>query len=158
MNKSTQDVMFSSSSGEHETPQDLFDQLDEEFHFTLDPCATPGNAKCDTYFTVATNGLAQSWKDHVVWVNPPYGKGVIDWIQKAKTAFIYDNATVVMLLPARTDTQWFNRVVASTTEMRFIIGRLKFVGAPTSASFPSMLAIFRPKIAGPYDWHTWRIR
>jgi len=155
MNKSTQSVLFSSSSGEHETPQDLFDQLDEEFHFTLDPCATFENAKCDKYFTIKDDGLSQSWDDHVVWVNPPYGRGVDHWLAKAANS----RATVVVLLAARTDVKWFHEIVgAYASEVRFISRRLKFVGNKASAPFPSMLAIFRPFIDGPYDWHTWSIR
>jgi len=55
------DVMFSSKSNEWATPQDFFDELDSEFHFTLDPCADKSNHKCDRYFTAEQNGLDQSW-------------------------------------------------------------------------------------------------
>lgn len=151
MNKSTKAVMFSSSTGEHETPQDLFDQLNEEFHFNLDPCATAKNAKCKNYYTIKEDGLSRSWHGQTVFVNPPYGKGVVDWIAKAVSEY----ATVVMLLPARTDTKWFHLYIAKyASEVRFIKGRLRFVGTASSAPFPSMLVVFRPKIDGPYSWHT----
>lgn len=159
MDKATKAVMFSSTSSEHETPQDLFDQLDAEFHFTLDPCATTANAKCKKYYTIEDDGLIQSWKGKTVWVNPPYGRYVSAWIEKAITESQQCGATVAMLLPARSDTRWFHSLVAlHASEVRFISGRLRFVGTAAPAPFPSILAILRPEIVGPYSWHTWKIR
>ncbi len=126
-------------SSEWETPQALFDELDSEFGFTLDPCATAENAKCERYFTEALDGMEQSWDDEVVFVNPPYGRGVADWIRKAWLA----RATVVVLLPARTDVRWFHDLVYGKAEIRFLKGRLTFGGAPAPAPFPSMVVVFR---------------
>lgn len=53
------------------TPPAIFDELNSEFRFTLDAAASDANAKCDTYFTLETDGLAQSWKGHTVFCNPP---------------------------------------------------------------------------------------
>lgn len=76
------DVLFSSNSVEWETPQAIFDQLNEEFHFTLDPCSTDENAKCEKHFTKEQNGLAQDWTGEVVYCNPPYGREMPRWIEK----------------------------------------------------------------------------
>lgn len=137
------DVMFSSKTDMWETPQDFFDKLDKEFHFTLDVCATQENAKCDNFYTKEIDGLSQPWKG-VVWCNPPYGKEIGSWVRRAHFASVTGN-TVVMLLPARTDTRWFHEYIYNNAEIRFVRGRLKFSGSKNSAPFPSMVVIFRPK-------------
>lgn len=124
------------------TPQAFFDQLDAEFHFTLDVCATPDNAKCARYFTPERNGLAQSWAGEVCWMNPPYGDALNEWMPKAYAESL-NGATVVCLVPSRTDTRWWH-AYAMRGEVRFVKGRLKFVGAKWGATFPSAVVIFRP--------------
>lgn len=141
------DVMFSSKTDMWETPQDLFDEPDNEFHFSLDVCAITENTKCDKYYTPEADGLRQSWiiSDGAVWCNPPYGREIGKWVQKeSETAAC--GQTVVMLLPARTDTKWFHKWIhqKESVEVRFIKGRLKFGHAMNSAPFPSMIAIFYP--------------
>lgn len=139
------DVMYSSKSMEWATPQDFFDNLNAEFHFTLDPCATHENHKCPRYFTKAENGLAQSWGGQTVFCNPPYGKEIKDWVKKSSEEAQKPNTTVVMLIPARTDTKYFHDYIYEkpNVEIRFIRGRLKFGDGKNSAPFPSMVAIFR---------------
>lgn len=134
------DVMFSSKSDLWSTPDDFFAELDKEFHFTLDVCATADNAKCDDYYTEAMDGLSLKW-DGIVWCNPPYGRNINKWIKKAVNAAL-GGATVVMLLPARTDTKWFHELVYRRAEIRFVRGRLKFGGSNNAAPFPSMICIF----------------
>lgn len=134
------DVMFSSKTDMWETPQDLYEKLNQEFHFTLDVCALPENAKCARYYTPEQDGLSQLWEGSV-WCNPPYGRGVGAWVKKAAQSAL-GGATVVMLLPARTDTAWFHDWIYRRAEIRFIRGRLKFGGAKNSAPFPSMIVIF----------------
>lgn len=143
MNK---EVIFSSKSEMWETPQDFFDSLDDEFHFTLDVCATRENAKCARFYTKEVDGLHQPW-DGVVWCNPPYGREIGKWVFTAAVASGVRGATVVMLLPARTDTRWFHEYIyqKDRVEIRFIRGRLKFGGSKNSAPFPSMVVIFRGK-------------
>lgn len=133
------EIMFSSKTDEWATPQDLFDKLDNEFHFTTDVCANETNAKCKSYFTKEQNGLKQEWSGGVFWCNPPYGKEIGKWVQKASES----ESTVVMLLPARTDTKWFHNYIYGKAEIRFIRGRLKFGGSKNSAPFPSMVVIFK---------------
>ena len=77
------DAMFSSNTNEWATPQAFFDELNKEFDFTLDPCATPQNAKCARYFTKEIDGLVQSWRGEVVFCNPPYGRDISKWVAKA---------------------------------------------------------------------------
>lgn len=134
------DVMFSSKTDLWATPQELFDELDKEFHFELDVCATPENAKCRKFYTKEQDGLAQPWKGRV-WCNPPYGREIGQWVRRAFFAAVA-GATVVMLLPARTDTRWFHEYIYGKAEVRFIRGRLKFGDARNSAPFPSMVVIF----------------
>src|SRR2546426_604046 len=93
---------LSSQTTEWETPQWFFDHLDAEFHFTLDPCATPENAKCARYFTRREDGLAQSWGSEICFMNPPYGHGVERWIRKAYES-AQAGATVVCLVKSTTD-------------------------------------------------------
>ena len=133
-------VMYSSASDNWETPQDFFDALNDEFHFTLDAAASDGNAKCARYFTKVQDGLAQDWTG-VVWCNPPYGREVGRWVAKAAES-AEKGAVVVMLLPARTDTRWFHQYINGRAEVRFVKGRLKFGGAKNSAPFPSMVVVF----------------
>lgn len=134
--------MMSTGNTEHETPQDFYDMMDAEFHFDLDVCATDDNAKCDYYFDKEVNGLLQEWYD-VCWMNPPYGRGVIDWVSKAYFEARDGNATVVALLPARTDTKWFHTYIYGKAEIRFLRGRLKFSDSVNAAPFPSMIVVWR---------------
>lgn len=137
------DVMFSQKTDLWETPQDFFRALDSEYHFDTDVCALPENAKCRNYYTPEMDGLNQDWIG-VCWCNPPYGRKIGDWVRKASES-ADTGATVVMLLPARTDTKWFHNFIYGKAEIRFIRGRLKFGGCRNSAPFPSMVVIFRRK-------------
>lgn len=134
--------MFTSTTDEWATPQDLFDDLNAEFNFTLDPCASKHNAKCDKFFTKDQDGLTQSWAKETVFCNPPYGRTVGKWVKKA-----YDESakgsTVVMLIPARVDTRWFHDYIYGKHEIRFVRGRLRFDGADMNAPFPSMIVVMR---------------
>ena len=136
------DVLFSSKSDEYETPQDVFDALDSEFHFNLDPCSTDKNHKCQTYFTKENNGLQESWGGYRVFCNPPYSK-ISEWVAKCYQESRKDGTLVVMLIPARTDTRYFHDYILHRSEIRFIKGRLKFGDSKNSAPFPSMVVIFR---------------
>lgn len=136
------ELMFSSKSNEWETPQDVFDLLNAEFHFTLDPCSTHLNAKCEKHFTIAEDGLKQDWRGETVFCNPPYGRELPLWIEKAAKS-AGGGTTVVMLIPARTDTRAFHNYIYNKAEIRFIRGRLKFGGSKNAAPFPSMIVIFR---------------
>ena len=134
--------MFSSKTNLWSTPNDFFDKLNDEFHFTLDPCSTHENAKCYKHFTEEENGLLQDWGNEVVFCNPPYGRQIKYWVKKAYEESQKDNTTVVMLIPARTDTIYFHEYIYHKAEIRFIKGRLKFGNAKNSAPFPSMVVIF----------------
>ena len=129
--------MKTSLSAEWATPQRLFDQLDAEFHFTLDPCCTKENAKCEKYYTAGQDGLSQSWDGERVFMNPPYGRQIKAWIKKAYET----NATVVCLVPSRTDTAWWHDYCMKG-EVRFIRGRLYFNDGDGRAPFPSVIVIF----------------
>lgn len=143
------EVMFSSKSQMWETPQNFFDKLDAEFHFALDACATPENAKCDRFYTVDDDGLSQPW-DGVVWCNPPYCRQTGKWVKKAYNES-KSGATVVMLLPCRPDVSWFHDYILGKAEIRFVRGRLKFGVSKNSAPFPSMVAVFRHGVPGVFS-------
>jgi len=137
------DGMMSSKSEDWATPQDFFDLVDEEFHFTLDACASDWNHKCDNYFTKESDGLSKDWSDDVVWMNPPYGREISKWMKKAYESSL-EGAVVVCLVPARTDTAWWHDY-AMHGDIRFLRGRLKFEnedGPMDAAPFPSALVIF----------------
>lgn len=138
------ETLFSSNSMEWETPIEFFKELDKEFHFTLDPCCTSATAKCSKYYTRSENGLAQDWKGETVFVNPPYGRNLIQWVQKCYIESHKPGTTVVMLIPARTDTRYFHEYIyGKAKEIRFLRGRLKFSGAENGAPFPSMLVVYK---------------
>lgn len=135
--------MFSSETDLWATPQEFYDKLNREFNFTLDPCAISENAKCDKYYTIREDGLNQNWGGETVFCNPPYGRAIKDWVKKCYEESKKPNTTVVMLIPARTDTKYFHDYIYNKVkEIRFIKGRLKFGNAKNSAPFPSMVVIF----------------
>lgn len=135
--------LFTSKTDLWETPQELFDKMNDEFGFETDVCAIQENAKCKNFYTPEENGLLQDWRG-CCWMNPPYGRKIGDWVQKAYESSVNNKATVVCLLPARTDTKWFHDYCVKG-EIRFLKGRLKFGGSKNSAPFPSMLVIFNAK-------------
>ena len=136
-------IMFSSETDLWSTPQDFFDELNAEFKFTLDPCATRENAKCARFFTVEDDGLKQDWQGETVFCNPPYGREIGKWVKKCYEESKKPGTTVVMLIPARTDTSYFHDYIyGKAREIRFIRGRLKFGDAKNSAPFPSMVVVF----------------
>lgn len=141
--------LFSSEKQDWCTPQQFFDELDAEFHFVLDAAATHQNSKCKRCFTPEDDGLIQNWDmGGAVYCNPPYGKEIGLWVKKA-----YEEAqkgtTIVMLIPARTDTKYFHEYIYHKAEIRFVKGRLKFTnenGTPKgTAPFPSMVVIYNRK-------------
>lgn len=136
--------MFSSKTDKWATPQDFYNKLNEEFHFTLDPCADEFNHKCNTYFDKEQDGLKQDWSGNTVFCNPPYGSVIKDWVKKCSEESMKPNTTVVMLIPARTDTKYFHDYIYKkpNVDVEFIKGRLKFGGSKNSAPFPSMVVIF----------------
>lgn len=133
--------MFTSNTDMWETPQWFFNELDNEFGFTLDACAIKENAKCYNFYSPEQNGLNQPWTG-TVWCNPPYGRQISKCVKKAHDS-AGNGTTVVMLLPARTDTAWFHDYIYGVAEIRFVRGRLRFGGSKNGAPFPSMVAVFR---------------
>lgn len=140
--------LFSSDNPCWGTPQELFRALDGEFHFGLDAAATASNAKCSSFFSPEVDGLAQNWDVGAgVFCNPPYGREIGRWVQKAYQEFQGGVEPIVLLLPARTDTRWFHDFIYGKAELRFLRGRVRFTdesGRPGEpAPFPSMIAIYR---------------
>jgi phage N-6-adenine-methyltransferase len=140
---------FSSRTDDWATPQPVFDALDAEFGFDLDVCADASNAKCRRFFSAAEDGLAQEWSG-TVWLNPPYGRhggGIAAWMEKARESAAA-GATVVCLVPARTDTRWWHESAMAAAEVRLVKGRLKFGAGNGPAPFPSAVVVFRPGQGG----------
>lgn len=145
--------MFSSKSNEWETPEELFHQLNEKYHFNLDPASTDENAKCENHYTIADNGLLKDWGGCNVFVNPPYGREIGKWVKKSYEESLKPNTTIVMLIPARTDTAWFHDY-CTKGKLTFLRGRLKFINKSlpsyhqnkdfkvSPAPFPSMIVVF----------------
>lgn len=134
---------------EWETPQWLFDILNDEFHFTVDVCALPDNTKCPVYFTPDDDGLEQEWTG-TCWMNPPYGREIKAWMEKA-TQSAQNGATVVCLVPARPDTEWWWENCIQH-EIRLIRGRLKWPDSDTAAPFPSAVIVMCPKERDKVVW------
>ena len=138
-------ALVSSQRSDWQTPPSVFAPLDREFHFTLDVCAPEENAKCPRYFTPERDGLSQPWSG-VCWCNPPYtgwrGRSIVPWLEKAVRERTR-GVTTVCLLPARTDTGWWHTGVIQADEIRYLRGRITFVGASNAAPFPSVVVIYR---------------
>jgi len=140
------DVFYSSKDLCWETPKELFDVLNNEFVFTLDPCCLKETAKCKKYFTTTDDGLAQDWSKDKVFINPPYGREIGKWVKKAHDES-KKGALCVMLIPSRTDTRWFHDYILNNAEIRFMKGRTYFIQNGIkggSAPFPTMIVIFKP--------------
>jgi len=145
-------ALLSSGKMDWCTPIRFFEELDAEFRFTLDAAATPKSAKCSKYFTVEDNALEQDWKGHVVFLNPPYGRTLGRWVEKAFNEGQKANTTVVLLIPSRTDTAYFHKFILGKAEIRFLRGRLRFTDengkTKDAAPFPSLVAIYRGREGG----------
>ena len=141
-------ALLSSKKMDWCTPQAFFDKLNREFHFTLDAAATPENTKCTRYFTPEMDALSRSWNvDGAVFCNPPYGRQLGKWVAKAYQEHIHTGGTIVLLIPARTDTSYFHDYILGKAEIRFLRGRLKFEdeygNSGDAAPFPSMVVVYR---------------
>ena len=135
-------MLVSSNKQDWETPKWLFDKLNEEFRFTLDPCANDDNYKCNFYFTEEGDGLSRSWEGHIVFINPPY-RYAKEWVTKAYNEFKENKVTCVLLIPARVDTKIWHEIIAPyATQIRFLKGRVRFVGAESGSTFPSAIVVF----------------
>jgi phage N-6-adenine-methyltransferase len=143
-------IHFSSRSTEWETPQELYEELNDIFQFDLDAAACKYSAKCEDWFgpgsKLAEDAMQEDWEG-VVWLNPPYGRGIIKWVQKAYEESL-KGATVVMLVPARPDTKWF-QICWKAPIITFVTGRIRFGGSETPAPFPSCIVVFSQNL--PYD-------
>lgn len=138
------------SSIEWETPQDFFDTLNDEFCFETDVCASSINTKCENFFSIEMDGLAQEWKN-VCWMNPPYNKTMPRWVAKAYES-AQKGAMVVVLMSCRSgDTKWWHAYVMKSSEIRFVKNRLHFSlnGKSSRANLSSIVVVFRPYCKGP---------
>jgi len=141
-------AMVSSKSNEWETPQALFDELNKEFNFTLDPCATDENHKCRKYFTQDIDGLKQDWTKDIVFMNPPYGGNTGKWLRKAWHDSL-KGAVVVCLIVSSTDrSYWHDYIFPYASEIRWIRGRVTFGEANSTAPFASAIVIFSDRKNG----------
>lgn len=138
-------ILFSSKEDNWETPQELFEKLNNIFHFSLDPCADKYNHKCKKFYTKEDDGLIQDWGGHTVFCNPPYGRKIYKWVKKCYEEAQKDDTIVVLLIPSRTDTKYFYEFLYNkkNVELIFIKGRLKFGKNKNPAPFPSLIAIIR---------------
>ena len=142
-------LMFSNENNAWATPRDFYAKLNEEFNFTLDPCCMKKSALCKKYYTPKEDGLKQNWEGEICFVNPPYGREIKKWVEKCFIESKKKNTTIVLLIPARTDTTYFHNFIYGKAEIRFLKGRLKFVDMDVEnpklspAPFPSMIVIFR---------------
>lgn len=139
-------IMFSRGNNEWSTPQDFYDKINTEFNFTLDPCSTLENHKCSKYYTEDDDGLSKSWKGETVFCNPPFGQ-LPSWAEKCLNESMDNSTTIVMLIPARTDTKWFHKYICNqpNVEIRFVDKRLRFGVSKQPAPFPCLLVIFNGK-------------
>ncbi len=136
--------MVSSKREDWTTSQDIFNKLDSVFIFDIDVCAIKENSECDSYFCSDDEAFGRAWLG-VCWMKPPHGAGINKWIKKAYESTKQHGATVVCLLPARTDTCWWNDY-CKKGEVYFIKEQVKFGDAEKSAPFPAAVVVFRPNV------------
>tara|TARA_Y100000034_G_C6856029_1_gene389024 strand:- start:713 stop:1219 length:507 start_codon:yes stop_codon:yes gene_type:complete len=158
MDKKTQETMFSSKSAEWETPEDFFNKLNQTYNFTLDPCSTSANTKCQNHYTKEEDGLTQDWGGQQVFVNPPYGRQMKKWVKKAFEEGQKPDTTVVMLIPSRTDTKYWHDYCMKADVIYFVKGRLHFKNKVAAdytgktktspAPFPSAVVVFGAPVKG----------
>jgi len=134
-------ALFTSRSATWETPDAAYSELDAEYGFTIDVCAEPHTSKCKRYYTKEDDALGRSWAGEVCWMNPPYGRQIGRWVRKAYEES-QGGATVVCLIPSRTDTAWWHDYVMRG-EVYVIRGRLRFGDATNGAPFPSAVVVFK---------------
>lgn len=136
--------LFTSNKKDWTTPRRLFDELNDEFHFTLDACASEENHLCDKYYTKENSCLNKEWINETVFINPPYGREIFYFVRKCWLEALCNDIKIVALLPARTDTKWFHTYIYKfrRARIKFIEGRLKFGNSKNSAPFPSMIVYF----------------
>ena len=132
--------LMTSNTDMWSTPRDFFDDYNAIYHFDVDVCATSENALCAKFYSPEDNGLSKEWHG-VCWMNPPYGREIGKWMNKAYESSLH-GATVVCLVPARTDTAWWHDY-AMKGVITFVRGRLKFGGSKNSAPFPSAVVVFQ---------------
>ena len=137
---------FDSVRQDWETPTELFDSVDSEFHFTLDVAASDINKKVGRFISQDQDAMTVPWGTNICWLNPPYGKGyrLSEWVEKAYDESL-TGATTVMMIPARTNTNWFHDYYLKHGEVRFVRGRPKFGGADHGLPQPLCSVIFRRK-------------
>jgi len=135
---------FKSKSEEYETPKEIFEPLQKEFQLELDVCATKENTKCELFLTKEEDALTKNWNKNF-WMNPPFGRNLKKWVQKAyeesQKGFIG-----VLILPVRCNTLWWHKYIIDTkAEVRFLKGETKFVGHKRGLWLPFAIIIFKPK-------------
>jgi phage N-6-adenine-methyltransferase len=161
-------ALLSSKATTYGTPVSLYSWLDRQFRFTVDVAALPSNAKCARFWSPKENGLAQSWEGETAWMNPPFGRDIGSWLEKARDEAVHERALVVQLLPARVDTSWWrtfvmngsgdagrllrsayqpdNRVLwlrweGLVTGVHFTAERIVFEGESNGAPFPTAIVV-----------------
>ncbi len=140
--------LYSSNKADWSTPQELFDSLDREFFFILDACANEENSKCTCFYDEEQDGLSKPWVG-TVWMNPPYGRGIDKWVEKAYTESRKEGCICVCLLPVRSDTRWWHRFVMRSSEIRLLTRRLSFEHSNNKAPFPAAIVVFRSEVVTP---------
>jgi site-specific DNA-methyltransferase (adenine-specific) len=133
------------------TPFWLFDKLDEEFRFNVDVCASKENHKHYYYYTEKQDGLSIDWFKDVsdrtneqpsCFMNPPYGRGLTNkWLKKGYEESL-KGCIVVCLIPSRTSTLWWHDNIPKASQIRFLKGRVKFIGAEAGAKFPNAVVVY----------------
>ncbi len=139
------------SSTEWETPQNFFDSLNAEFHFTVDVCASAENNKLPQYWGRQDYALGKDWSHDICWMNPPYNQDIWKWVEKAYLES-QKGATVVTLIQGRsTDTKMWHNYVMRSSEICLIKDRLQFKrdGVSARANISSVVVVFRPFCQGP---------
>ena len=134
---------FSSETDQWATPQAVFDWLDEQFGpHDLDAAADSTNNKCDDYISAEDDALTVPWVGTRVWLNPPYGRGLARWATKAIDEIDAGNCdSITILVPARTDTNWFIDLADRAHRIVFVKRRLRFGDGSRDAPFPTAILV-----------------
>jgi len=134
---------FNRDKTNYETPDNIFNPLNEKYHFTLDVAADNENHKCDNYYSQEDDGLNKDWGINICWMNPPFGRGLKKWVAKAHSESL-KGATVVCLIPVRTNTNWWHDYCLQA-DVEFIKGEVTFKGYDRGLWMPFAIVVFSPK-------------
>jgi phage N-6-adenine-methyltransferase len=157
-NAQTWGAKFSSERPDWRTPRWLFDKLAAHYQFSIDLAASADNALLPRFYTEQDSAFLHSWQGETAFLNPPYGRELAGWCERAEYAARRQGAVIVALLPVRTGVKWWHEYIAHKATVMFLKGRLKFDGVAFNAPFDSAIVVWRDAPPYTFYWDAKRTR